>query len=382
MVFSKDSKNSTHVAINAHLLSGETGYRRAGIHQYIYQVLRHLSVINGVQYSVFTRHPSPPLAPISRHITTKWATERPLVRILWEQLVWPLWLARHHPTLLHSMAFVTPIIKICPAVVTVYDLSFIHYPDRFPRLKRLYLTTQTRRSCQEAARIITISESSRQDVHTLFGIPLSHIEVVYPGVDSIYQRLPTEAVERFRQEQQLPPQFILHVGTLQPRKNIPILLDAFARLPFPDLHLVLVGGKGWFFDEIFARVEALGLGKRVIFSGYVPDEALPFWYNAATLFVLPSLYEGFGLPVTEAMACGTPVIAANVSSLPEAVGKAGLLFAPKAVDELVEKIMAVLQNRDLALDMSQRGVQQATTFSWQEAGRKTSEIYQLALNQA
>jgi glycosyltransferase involved in cell wall biosynthesis len=279
------------------------------------------------------------------------------------------------------MAFVTPALSFCPTLATVYDLSFIHFPDRFPRWQRLYLLSQTRRSCRQARRVITISESSRQDVHRYFGVPLARIDVVWPGVDDIFRPLPKAEVAAFRRRGGLPERFILHVGTLQPRKNIPILLEALARLQEPHLSLVLVGSKGWLFDEIFNRVEELGLQERVLFRGYVPDKELPLWYNAASLFVFPSLYEGFGMPIVEAMACGTPVIAANTSSIPEATGEAALLFAPQDVAGLAEQLMALLNNGDMAMALRKLGLRQAQQFSWPRAGQETAAIYRRVLRE-
>lgn len=366
------------VGINAHLLSGQAGYRRAGIHRYIYQVLRHLPIQDEVSYRVYTRLAAPALDHL-RLVGTRWPTEQRVVRIVWEQLIWP-WLARRHELdLLHAMAFVTPLATAVPTITTVYDLSFIHYPDRFPAPQRHYLAGQTRRSCRDARRVITISESSRQDVHHQFNVPLSHIDVVTPGVDEKYRPLPPATVAAFRRRRNLPERFILHVGTLQPRKNLSALIEAAAAIDEPGAPLILVGGKGWFFETIFARVEALGMSDRVHFVGYAPDAELPLWYNAASVLAFPSLYEGFGLPVVEAMACGTPVVAADVSSIPEAAGEAGLLVDPRDVTALRDRITAVLRDADLAATMRAKGLQHARQFSWARAGRQTAAVYRRAL---
>ncbi|HRQ38690.1 MAG TPA: glycosyltransferase family 1 protein [Chloroflexota bacterium] len=370
------------VGINAHLLSGEAGYRRAGIHHYIAQVLRHLPADGGLEYVVFTRHEADFLQRQGMTaVSTTWPTEKRAARIIWEQTAWPWQARRRGLHLLHSTAFVTPLFSPCPAVITVYDLSFLHFPDRFPAGQRWYLTSQTRRSCHRARRVITISESGRQDVHRFFGVPLSQIDVVYPGVDGMYRPYPVAEVNRFKAEKGYG-RYLLHVGTLQPRKNIPTLLEAFARLAEPDLHLVLIGGKGWLYEEIFARVQALGLAERVHFTGYVPDDELPLWYNGAELLVLPSVYEGFGMPAIEAMACGAPVVAANSSSLPEAVGEAGLLFDPMNVDELVERLTAVCHDSQLSAKMRALGLAHAAQFSWERAGRETAVVYRLAITAA
>jgi glycosyltransferase involved in cell wall biosynthesis len=304
-----------------------------------------------------------------------------MVRILWEQLLWPVAAVGYGVDLLHSMGFVTPLVRVRPAVVTVYDLSFIHYPERFRPLQRLYLTSQTRRSCREARRVVAIAEAGRQEVHRLMGVPLERIDVVRPGVDEAFCRRPAGEVAAFRQREGLPERFILHVGTLQPRKNIPVLLEAVARLRRPDLLLVLVGGKGWYYEEIFARVEALGLGSQVRFTGYVDDEALPLWMQAAAALVFPSVYEGFGMPVAQAMAVGTPVVAANTSAIPEVAGEAALLFEPEDVEALAAHLVTVLDDGETAGVMRERGLAQAARFSWAESGREMAAVYRRALAQ-
>jgi glycosyltransferase involved in cell wall biosynthesis len=366
------------IGINAHLLSRQQGYRRAGIHHYIAQILRHLPQLDDLRYTIFTSDPPEFLAELPHKIArSAWRTDSPPARILWEQTAWPWAMLRERVDLVHSMAFVTPWLNPRPAIVTVYDLSFVHYPTAFPRAQRLYLHSQTRRSVRRAQHVLTISASGRQDVHEHFGVPLEKISVAYPGVDPQFAPVPPEVVAAFRQTHQLPERFLLHVGTLQPRKNIPLLLEALHQCQRSELELVLVGGKGWLYDEIFGRVQALGLEKRVHFMGYVPDEALPLWYNTAVALTFPSIYEGFGLPIVQALACGTPVIAADVSAMPEAVGEAGWLFPPDDALALAECLRAVCD-----LDPAQRtaqqvlGVAQAQRFSWASSAAHTAAIYQ------
>ncbi len=371
---------NARIGINAHLLSGEAGYRRAGIHQYIEQLLRHLPKGANRQHTIFTQYEADWLVGEGiTAVSTKWNTQRRLIRIGWEQIVWPWQARRRNLDLLHSMAFVAPLLSNRPTIITVYDLSFIHFPENFPAAQRVYLTHMTRLSCRRAVRVITISESSRQDVHRFFDIPLERIDVIRPGVDAVYRPASAEAVTAFREAEGINGRFILHVGTLQPRKNIPVLLDAFAKLADPALKLVLVGGKGWLFDSIFKKVTELGLQDQVHFTGYVPDDSLPLWYSAADLFVFPSVYEGFGMPVLEAMACGTPVIASSSSSIPEAVGAAGLLFDPQNSTECAERMQNVLNNSTLSGKMRQLGLNYAKQFSWERAGKETAVVYQKAL---
>ena len=375
----KAQAQNAHIGINAHLLSVEAGYRRAGIHHYIYQVLRHLPADKATRYTIYTRlsdawDDRPGLRPVG----TPLPTANRLARIAWEQAVWPLRARRDGLTLMHSMAFAMPRLAPCPVVVTIYDLSFIENPASFPPVQRRYLMAETGHSCRYAARLIAISESGRRDLHRLYGVPLARIDVVTPGVSPAYRPLPSERVEAFRQQHDLPETFILHVGTLQPRKNIPFLLDAVARLGRPAVPLVLVGGRGWYYDTIFKRVEELGIADRVKFAGYVDDDDLPLWYNAATVLAFPSLYEGFGLPVVEALACGTAVVAAAASSLPEAGGDVALYFTPGNLEEFTLLLNEALDTPALIHRAQTEGPRHAARFTWSRAGEETAAVYRRA----
>jgi glycosyltransferase involved in cell wall biosynthesis len=199
-----------------------------------------------------------------------------------------------------------------------------------------------------------------------------------------------EALAAVRQKYDLPERFILYVGTIEPRKNLTALLEAYAALmerlsvcdlrpALSDVRLVIVGKKGWLYEGFFRRLHELGLEDRVLFTGYVPDEDLPAIYSAADLFVFPSLYEGFGLPVLEAMACGTPVIASNASSLPEVAGEAGIMIAPHDVRGLAEAMERLLMDKQLRAELRARGLERAKQFTWERAAAMTLEVYQDAL---
>ena len=290
--------------------------------------------------------------------------------------------------MLHALAFVTPLLSPCPSVVTIYDLSFLLYPESFKRSKRFYLGLFTRLSARRARRIIAISESTKRDVVRLLGVPPEKVEVVYCGIDDAFRPLPPQSwgergeVAAFRSKRGLPERFILFVGTIEPRKNVARLIEAFANLQTckpAHLKLVIGGAKGWFYEDVFARVEELGLEGEVMFPGYIPVSELPLWYNAAELFVYPSLYEGFGLPPLEAMACGTPVVTANTSSLPEVVGDAGLTVDPLDVEGLAEAMRRVLDDEALRQEMRKRGLQRAKGFSWTKTAQETVQVYRRAM---
>jgi glycosyltransferase involved in cell wall biosynthesis len=310
---------------------------------------------------------------------TRWPTERPPVRILWEQTALPV--AARGCDLLHGLAFVAPLVAPCPTVVTVYDLSFMRTPERFRPGNRWYLETFTRWSCRRARRVIAISENTKRDVMELLHIPGERVDVVYPGVDARFRPLPPEQVAAFRAAKGLPERFVLYLGTIEPRKNLTVLLEAYAALRRGGRtsQLVLAGGKGWMFEEVFARIEALALRDDVILPGYVPDEELPLWYNAAEVFVYPSLYEGFGIPPLEALACGKPAVVSNVSALPEAVGDAGLLVRPGDAAELADALQRLLGDAALRAELGARGRAHAARFSWERAAAETVAVYHRAL---
>lgn len=369
-----------HIGINAHLLATTTGYRRAGIHRYIYELLRHLPRAEGTRYTIYTRLTDEwQRREDTRVIGTRLPTDKPAARIAWEQAVWPLRARRDGLTLMHSMAFVRPRLAPCPVVVTIYDLSFIKNPEAFPAAQRRYLANETAHACRHAARLVAISESGRDDIHRIYGVPLVRIDVVTPGVGDIYRPLPAAQVAAFREAKGLPQTFILHVGTLQPRKNIPTLLEAVAQLARPDVPLVLVGGRGWIYEEVFDRVERLGLSGQVRFAGYVDDEELPLWYNAAAVLAFPSFYEGFGMPVADALACGTPVVAAATSSIPEAGGDVALYFEPRDAVELADRLRQALDDPEARRRAAALGPAHAARFSWARSGAELAAVYQRAM---
>jgi len=367
-----------HLALNAHLLSGSPSYRSAGVHQYIYHLLLHLpQTACRVTAFLGSRSVTPPRSVQVRR--SAWPTDRPLVRALWEQLVQPQALRRVGADLAHGPVFVGPLLASCPFVVTVHDLSFMRFPHFFHPAKRLYLSTLTRASVRRARRVIAVSAHAAQETSKLLGVERGKIDVVYHGVDARFEPLPAEEVAAFRVAKQLPPRFVLFVGTLEPRKNLVRLLEAFARLKRSDLSLVLAGGRGWYDDEVFARVERLQLQGRIVCPGYVPAEELSLWYNAAEVFAYPSLYEGFGMPVLEAQGCGVPVLTSNLSSLPEAAGNGALLVDPRSVEAIAEGLERLLEDKHLREALRRRGLAHAAGFCWHKTAAETVAVYQRAL---
>lgn len=371
-----------HIGLNAHLLTLDPSYRGAGINVYIYHLLKHLGQIDSRhRYSVFLgerRFIDEGL----KLIYTRWPTHRPLARILWEQLLQPLALRQAGVDLLHAMAFAGPLATPCPFVVTIYDLSFLHYPEAFRPWNRWYLKIFTALSARRARRVVAISESTKRDVVKMLGVPSNRVDVAYCGVNESFHPLPAAEVANFRRERALPDRFLLYLGTLEPRKNVPFLIRAYGRWRSAEAgipRLVIAGAKGWHYDQIFAEVDSLGLTGDVIFPGYIAHEELPWWYNAADLFVYPSRFEGFGLPVLEAMACGTPIITTHIASLPEVAGDAALLVSPDDETELAAAMRRVLSDETLRQEMVIKGMAHAARFSWEATARQTVDTYERAL---
>lgn len=377
-----------HIGLNAQLLSLSQSYRGAGISWYIFNLLQNLAPVSPdfLRYSAFLGDRA--FAAQSTGLAlrfSRWPTQRPVARILWEQLIQPLALRQAKVDLLHAMAFVAPLTAPPPFVVTIYDLSFLRYPDAFRPFNRWYLTHFTARSVRRARAVITISESTRRDVIDLLGVPPERVHTIYCGADESFRPLPAAEVAAFKSRQGLPDTFVLYLGTLEPRKNVEGLIRAYARWRQREPQappLVVAGGKGWYYQQIFQLVETLNLTDTVRFPGYVPQDQLPLWYNAATLFVYPSHFEGFGLPVLEAMACGTPVITSSVSSLPEVVGAAGAgcLIDPNQPAALAEAMAGLLADADQRMAMRAAGLAQAAQFRWEKSARETVAVYQKVLN--
>lgn len=371
------------IGLNALLLSQDAGYRNAGLSRYIRQLLRHLpTAAPDMNLVAYVSDPSLSMSGWTGH-RPAWDTSRAPGRILWEQLAQPWALRRDGVDLVHALVNVGPVVHPCPVVVTIHDLTFIRFPELFPSERRGYLQRMTRWTARRAARIIVDSASTGQDVEQLLDVPAERIAVVYPGLNEGMSRPASASIAELRARYDLPEQFVLFVGTLEPRKNITLLLDVWALLA--SHHgmcptLVIAGGKGWFYETLETRVRALGLADSVRFVGYVADDDLPAWYAAATLFVFPSLYEGFGFTPLEAMACGTPVIVSSTSSLPEVVGAAGLALPPDDPEAWADAVASLLSLPKRLGTMAQSGVAQAARFSWSTTAHQTAEIYRQVLD--
>ncbi len=276
----------------------------------------------------------------------------------------------------HATEHLLPRLKRIRSVFTLHDLIFQFDPDSHKPLNIAFLKTMMPVFLKAADAVIAVSECTKRDAMRLYGIPENKIRVIYEGVDPKFTPVtdPTR-LAAVRARYQLPGHFILHLGTIEPRKNLPLLFEVIAQ---SKDHLVVAGKRGWLTEPILATVKELGIEDHVHFTGFVDDEDLPALISSATVLAMPSKYEGFGLPVLEAMACGTPVIASNTSSLPEVGGAAALYARPDDLRSWSQLIDRVIDDDQLRASMREKGLRQAAKFRWGEAARQTAQVYREA----
>ena len=363
--------------------SRTTVARRTGTENYALNLTRELLALghDPIQhcFRLYFNEPPPPGLFDGR------ADQRviPLPR-LWTHLRLSWEMAARPPDLLFVPAHVLPLIHPRRSVVTVHDLGYLYYPEAHTQFQNAYLRWSTRYNARSAARVLADSQATCDDLVRHYHIPPDKIVVVYPGRDEdLAPVTDPAALSAIRARYGLAGRYLLHVGTLQPRKNLIRLLHAFASLlasdakpPTPDLQLVITGKKGWLYDHLLAEIHKLGLAAegRVVLTGYVSDADLPALLSGALAFVFPSLYEGFGLPVIEAMSCGTPVVCSNVSSLPEVAGDAALLVDPLDVASLARALARIVADEGLRRDLRERGLRQASRFSWRQCAQEVLEV--------
>ncbi len=359
-----------------------------GIGRYTRELVRALTKVDNIhQYRLFSAK-QPPVFPVTDplpqgpHISHHPAPlgERWLYR-LWYRLKLPLpvqWVTGQLD-LFHSPDFVLPPVSgRIPTLLTVHDLSFAHYPEVFPEPLVRYLNTVVPWSVARATHILADSQATKDDLTAIWQVAPEKVTVLYSGVDSRFRPVESAAeITAVRERYNLADSpYILAVGTVQPRKNYQMLIRAFAPLAdqFPH-NLVIAGGKGWLYEEMMAEVAWQGLESRVRFIGFVADEHLPALYSGAALYVFPSLYEGFGLPILEAMGCGVPVLTSNASSLPEVAGDAAMQLAPKDKMAWTDAIARLLADDSRRAQMVAAGFRRVRQFSWQKSAQQLLTIY-------
>jgi glycosyltransferase involved in cell wall biosynthesis len=380
-----------NIVLGAYLLSGRPGFRQAGVHFYAKRLLQALgrdathrvSTKMTALLSPTARAEANAFSLLTSHFSLQFAsrtTEEPFSRIYVEQVETPRLLRAMKADLYHGLGFVVPLRAPCPTVVSVMDLSFITQPQTHKRFNRAYLSWLCRESCRRAARVIAISEWTKRDVVQHFGIPPEQVDVTPLGVDhDHFKPASPSALAAFKAQHGIGERAIIYLGSIEPRKNLTRLIEAFAILnsqfSIRNSQLFIAGSLAWHYDEVLSRIEALGLAGQVKLLGRVSDDDLPKWYSACAVMAYPSLYEGFGLPPLEAMACGAPVVTSNVTSLPEVVGDAGIMVEPTEAQALAAALNRVLCDDALRAEMRAKSLARAAQFTWARTAELTMESY-------
>ena len=371
-----------HIAIDARL----NAYRQGGIPQYTRQLLTALAEVARDDRITSLQHRDQlrPLA-VAPNVVRRTILTPPHHRF--EQWTLPLELLLVRPDVLHCPDFIAPVRRPCPAVVTIHDLAFLHYPEILDDAARAYYG-QVTHNAPRADGIIAVSEATRQDIAQFLDIPIEEISVIYEAPAPLYGRLELRPGEA-RVLNGIPVvagSFMLFVSTLEPRKNLPTLLKALRicldRRPDRAYLLVVAGARGWRDELIFETVRDLRLGDHVLFAGRVGQYDLRWLYNACRFYLNPSLYEGFGLPLLEAMACGAACLAAATSSLPEIGGEAAIYIPPLDAGLWAEAIEELWDDEERQAELGHLGRIQAQRFSWLRAARETLKVYERAIERA
>jgi glycosyltransferase involved in cell wall biosynthesis len=357
-------------------------HRRAGLGRYAESLVRALAPLCSEYLALFynREHGVEPLEGLeSLSSATVSLGYKPWRMAVWLGQVMHAPFNRYLPNaqLYHATEHLLMPLRGVPTVLTVHDLIFRQTPEHHKPLNRWYLNWTMPLYCRRADHIIAVSETTRHDLISAYHLPPEKISVIHEAADLRFRPQPSEIEAHVRTVYGLPEHYLLYVGTLEPRKNLERLLAAWAPLyqagECPPL--VMVGKRGWLSEGFFAALEASPARKGVLLTGYVPDSDLPALYSAAMAFVWPSVYEGFGLPPLEAMACGSPVVSSRASSMPEVVGDAALLFDPQNIDALRECLRTVVRDEALRRDLSARGLVRAAAFSWQRNAQETLQVY-------
>ncbi|MDO8657817.1 MAG: glycosyltransferase family 1 protein [Candidatus Levybacteria bacterium] len=349
--------------------------RRVGSGEYCFQLLLSLNKIDKKNDYIIYLPESPTVDLPKESATWHYKIVRP--RKMWTLIGLSLeFLLRHSkPDVFLSPTHYLPIFAPSRSVISILDVSYLRFPELFQKSDLNQLTKWTKYSVKKARCILTISQASKDDIMKTYGVQEERVIVTYPGI-----KLKTQ-MSKFKttaQNSNLPKEkygidgeYVLFVGTIQPRKNIARLIEAFSKLNKPDLDLVIIGKKGWKFEEILAAPKKFKIENKVKFLYSVTDEDLPAFYKNAICFILPSLYEGFGLPVLEAMKYGCPVITSNSSSLPEAGGDAALYVDPLSVNDIKKNLELIINNSELRKELIRKGYEQVKKFSWEKTARET-----------
>jgi len=361
---------------------------KAGIGNYVVNLVKELSKIDkSNNYLIIANKDNADFFDLNNKnfetfIAPKYTTIK-LLRLLWEQLKLPFILKKNNVDLLHSPGFVAPLIKTTKSVVTIHDMTFFSHAKYHTIFKQIYFGKMIPLSARNTDAIIADSNNTKEEIGKYLDIPGNKITTVYLGAGKEFKPIrKTTAQKILLDKYGIHHKFVLFVGMIEPRKNLARLVEAFKNAKDRNTKLVIVGKKGWHTKELSNTIKKVELQNDVIFTGYVPDEDLIMFYNATEFFIYPSLYEGFGIPVIEAMACGCPVITSNISSMKEISGDSAILVEPQNVENITTAIKKLLKNKSLRKELSKSGIERAKFFTWKITAEKTLDVYNKVLDNA
>jgi glycosyltransferase involved in cell wall biosynthesis len=349
-----------------------------GVSCYLLNLVEHLSLIDGENsYFLYTNRKTNLRVPRVNIKNNNFVLRQSnnSHRLIWMQCQLPFLLKKDRIDVLHSPCYNIPLVSGVPSIVTVHDTTSSLFPEQFVLKHRVIYSTLVPLSAKKASRIIAVSENTKQDIIRLFKIPENKIVAIHEGVNKTFYPRKNDEVDRLKRRYNIEGNYVLFVGTLQPRKNLVYCIKAFNLLKSNrniEYKLVIAGKKGWFYNNIFRTVRQLNLVSHVVFLGQVPEEDLPLLYSGAGLFIFPSLYEGFGLPPLEAMAC---VIASDTSCFPEILDKSAVLVDPHNVRQLADEMSKILLDGQLREKMTAMGFERVKQFNWEKTARETLKVY-------
>ena len=359
---------------------------KTGVGQYIYAVLEAmLRQDTNNEFVIYTSRENAEnyRFPASNLVNKQWGlpARSKAMRLAYEYVRLPGQIAADKLDVFNGCSNFLPLRKVCPSVVTIHDLAYYVHPERCPMVRRHYWYAMTRRSIQFADAIITMSHNSRRDIERFFPGTGSRIHVIHLAAHHRFRVLETAESEPVLMRYGIVRPYVLFVGTLEPGKNVGRVIQAFDAVAkeFPEHLLLIAGDKGWLYDSIFAEAARARASDRIRFVSHVPDEDVVPLLNRCDVFLFPSLYEGFGLPPLEAMACGAPVITSGTSSLPEVVGDAAITVQPESLNEIATALRRVLADSALRDELGKKGIERAKQFAWNTTASLTLQVYR-ALN--
>ncbi len=355
--------------------------KRVGVSVYTLNLLKYFNKIASQEFQFKVYLKNPPLTYLPKE--KKYFQYKVITgKFLWSQIFLPLYLYHQkNIDVYFSPAHYLPRFCPVPQVVTIHDLAYLYYPGDFTKKDLWQLKNWTKFAINKAKSIIAVSKTTKKDIIKNYRIEENKISVIYNGFEKSFKNSEIKNLDLNKNLKLKIKNFILFVGTIQPRKNLEVLIDAFDKFSQinKDFKLVIVGKKGWLYKDIFEKVKTMGLEEKIIFTDHVTDAELIWYYKNAFCLVLPSLYEGFGIPILEAMSYDCPTVISMTSSLPEIGGDASLYFDPKNSDELLEKLKSLKENKELRNELIIKGRQRIKNFSWEKCGRETLDVLRSVL---